>query len=110
MATTITGINQSKVISNLDTYNHTALTTNMYSVKCEISEIPASGVTIAIKQNSTTVVTSAVPAATQSHVVIATVLNCTANDVIGIVVSSAVANDARPNQIKGLINIHVGTP
>jgi len=108
MSTTITGIFQSKVISNLDTYNHTALTAGPYMVKVDVSELPPSGLTIAIKQNSTTIATSVAPTAAQGVVSLQAVIFCSVNDVIGVVLSSSQASDSAINSIKGILNIHPG--
>lgn len=109
MATIITGINQAKVLSNLDTYNHTALTTNMYMVKVQTSEVPPSGLTITIAQNGSTKATASVPAAAQNHTELQIVLNCAINDVIGVTLASSSAIDQGKNAIRALLNIHVGS-
>lgn len=109
MATLITGIAQAKVLSNLDTYNHTALQTSMYKVAVTASEIPPSGLLITIKQNGSTKATAALPAAAQNHVELQTVLNCTANDVISVVLSSASAGDTQLNVVKATMAITVGS-
>lgn len=109
MAQTISKISRSQVISSLDTYNHTALANSMYMVNVQMNEIPPSGLSIAIKQNGTTKVTSIAPAAAQSAISVQIVLNCSVNDIIGVVVSSANASDTGRNVVKGLINIHQGS-
>jgi hypothetical protein len=110
MATTITGIAQTKVISNLDTYNHTALLNSMYSVSIVVTEQPPSGVVLTIQQNgSTKATTSVAPAAAQGVVSLQVVLNCLVNDVIGVIVSSAAASDTQLNTVKGILKISPGT-
>jgi hypothetical protein len=98
-----------KVISNLDTYNHTAATAGMFTVTLAMSEQPPSGLTIQIKQNSTVIATSTTPAATQGIVQLQAIINAAVNDVIGVVVSSSTPTDQAINQIKGILNIRPGT-
>lgn len=109
MATIITRIDQSKVISNLDTYNHTTLAAGMYTVSIQVSEIPPSGVTLSIKQNSSTIASVSVPAAAQQLTQLRVVINCAISDVLGVVIASSTAREAGPNQIKGILNIHQGS-
>lgn len=109
MAQTITGITQTKVLNQLDTYNHTALATSMYTVDVHATEIPASGLIITIKQNGSTIVTSAVPAAAQNHSDLRVVLNCAATDIIGVQLSSGVTADTGKNVVKAILNIHQGS-
>lgn len=108
MSQIISGITQAKVLNTLDTYNHTALAASMYTVSVELYEIPPSGVTIAIKQGASTIITSAVPAITQNHITVRAALNCAINDVIGVVIASSTASDTGPNAIKAVLNIRQG--
>lgn len=109
MAQTIPKISTSHSICALDTYNHTALQASMYVVEVDMSMIPPSGLSIVIKQNSSTKLTSIVPTAAQNHVRARIVLNCAINDVIGVVVSSPSASDSGPNAVQGILNIRVGS-
>lgn len=108
MATTITGIGQSKVINALDTYNHTALNSGPYMVSAQLSVVPVSGAIIVIKQNGVTKASTPSPASSQIIDSLSVLLNCAANDVIAITVSSAVPIDTNINTVKGIINIHQG--
>lgn len=108
MATTITGITKSKILTNLDTYNHTALSTQMYGVSVQLSEIPPSGITITIKQNSSTIASTVAPANGQSTVQLQCLMNCTANDVIGVILASSSAVDAQLNDFKAILRITAG--
>jgi len=109
VAQLVTGIGQAKVLNALDTYNHTALTANMYTVSVDMSELPPSGLSVVIKQNGSTMATAALPADSQSNIKLQVVLNCAINDTIGVVLSSAQASDTGLNVVKGLLNIHVGS-
>jgi hypothetical protein len=108
MATLITGIAQAKVLSNLDTYNHTTLLTSMYKVVVQATEIPPSGLEIVIQQNGTPMATAALPAATQSHVELQVRLNCTAGDVISTILSSASITDTDLNTVRATLAITAG--
>lgn len=99
----------SKVISSLDTYLHTVNTAAMHVVSLEVSEIPPSGITITIKQGSTTVASTSAPGSTQQIVQLKTTINCAASDVISVIVASSTASDTGPNAFKGILNIHVGS-
>lgn len=109
MSTTITNLISSKVISNLDTYVYTTLTTGLHVARLTINEIPPSGITITLKQNSTTIATTSAPNAAQQVVEIMATLAITAGDTISFVVASSTASDALPNSFKGILNIHVGS-
>lgn len=109
MAQNIINIGQAKILNALDTYNHTALTSNMYMVAISVTEQPPSGLSVVIKQNGTTKATAALPAASQNHVDLQVVLNCVANDVIAVVLSSSSAIDNNINVLRGTLNIHIGS-
>lgn len=109
MAQNITGIMQTKILNQLDTYNHTALLTSMYMVSISVSEQPPSGMSILIQQNSATKASFSSPTPTQGAISLQVVLNCAANDVISVVLSSSSANDKGLNSIRGLLNIHPGS-
>lgn len=110
MATIITGITKTKILTNLDTYNHTTLTAGMYTVRCTLSEQPPSGVILTIQQNSVTkATTTTIPGATQEIVDLQIVLNCAISDVIGVVVTSSNPTDTGKNVIKAILNIHQGS-
>lgn len=108
MATNISGINQSKVINALDTYNHTALLTSMYVVACQINAIPTSGITIEIKLNGSQKMITVAPTDQQEAINARIVLSCAAGDVISIVVASASTNDGQRNDFKGILSITPG--
>lgn len=109
MAQTITGITKTKVLNQLDTYNHTALATSMYVVEVDMSEQPPSGLIITIQQNGSQKAISSAPAALQLNTKLRVLLNCVANDVITVILSSSSNNDKQLNCIKGILNIHQGS-
>lgn len=109
MATIITKIDESQIVTNLDTYNYTVLVAGMYAVACTVSEIPVSAITIALKQNGSTKASVGVPAATQAIQQLQVIMNCAINDVIGVTLASSAAQDNQINDFKALINIRQGT-
>jgi hypothetical protein len=132
MSTTITGIGQSKVINNLDTYIHTTALTSMYTISMMVSERPVSGIIITLQHNGSTVASTSAPTAPalapnvtgagsgtltapttasigQQLVQLSATINCTAGDTISAIVSSSTAHDSKPNDFKGILNIRPGT-
>lgn len=109
MSQLITRIDQTKVLSQLDTYNHTALQNSMYTVSIVMSEVPPSGLSLVIQQNSVTKASSTAPSSAQGVVSLQTVLNCAASDVISVIISSNSNNDKALNVIKGILSIHTGS-
>lgn len=108
MAITISGISKTKVLSSLDTYNHTALQSSIYTVVVQLSEVPPSGMSIDIQQNSSSKASVSAPQASQSHMELQVKLNCTANDVISVVLASSSAIDKQLNNIKATLKITPG--
>jgi hypothetical protein len=108
MAQTISNIESTHVIAELDTYNYTVLKAQMYTVELDMSEQPPSGLSINIQQNGSSKATSTQPTTAQSHIPLRIVMNCAVNDVISVVLSSSNSNDQQLNSIKGILNIHEG--
>lgn len=109
MATVIGNFGSNKVITNLDTYTYTVTTTAVHVAKCMITEVPASGIIVAIQQNGTPIVTTSAPAAAQSHIEATASINCTAGDVISWVITSSTPGDSALNTIKAMLNLHIGS-
>lgn len=109
MAQTISGIMQSKVITSLDTYNHTSANGGSYFVSCYVTDIPPSGIVMTIQKNSSTVATATVLSPLQQVLQLSQNIACVANDVISVVLSSAIPLDATPNTFKGILTIRLGT-
>ena len=106
--TIINNIGYSKPICNLDTYQHTALATQPYSVNVTMSEVPPSGLSITIQRNGSTVA-SAQMNSNQNRAMIQAVIPCVVADVISIIVASSAVQESAPNSIKGLLNLHIGS-
>jgi hypothetical protein len=109
MATIITGIGQAKVLSNLDTYNHTTMLASMYNVQVDLSEQPPTGCSITIQQNGVTKAVTPTPSATQLNMKLGVILNCAISDVISVIIASSNTAEAAPNQIKAILKITPGT-
>lgn len=110
MSITIQGISKTKILTALDTYVHTCLNTSLYTVSVQLSEIPPSGITIAIKQNSSTIVSTAAPGSQQSHVELQCIINAAVNDTISVVLASSTAADSNKNAFKAILAISQGVP
>jgi hypothetical protein len=108
MAQTVTPGPGTKVINGLDTYNYTVINSGLHTVSLGINEIPPSGITITIKKNGSTIASTSAPAASQQVINLSALINCTASDVLGVVVASASAIDSGLNDFKGILNIRQG--
>lgn len=100
---------QTAVINALDTYNYTVKTAAVHYASIQMSVIPASGLSILIKQNSSTIASFSSPAPMQNVIDLACNINAAVSDVISFVISSSSPIDQQLNTIKGIINIHVGS-
>lgn len=108
MATTIKG-GVSSTYCGLDTYNHTAATTGIYTIEVRMTENPPSGVSILIKQGSSTVATAVTPRSQQTNVTVRAVINATQGDVLSVITSSSSAIDQQLNNLKTEINLRQGS-
>lgn len=99
---------RSNVTVGLNTFNHTAASTGMYTVQVQCLENPPSSISILIKQNGSTKATSSAPRAAQAPIDIQTVLNCTQGDVISVVISSSADIDNQLNTVKANIIVRPG--
>ena|ERR1700744_6377087 len=100
---------QSAVVCNLDTYNYTVQTTAAHVCKVSLSVLPPSGISIAIQLNGSNKATFSAPAASQEACDLSVTMACSSSDVISVVLSSSTASDQGKNDLKGIINIHVGS-
>lgn len=107
MAQTITGIGQAKILTSLDTYNHTALLTSPYVVSCSVSALIPNAFSITIKLNGSNklVIT---PNHDQSTANARVILSCAVNDIISVVLSSSLPSDGFANDFKGILSITPG--
>lgn len=110
MAQIITGIGQSKVLNSLDTYNHTTLQATIYTVSVRMTMIPPSGLSVVIQRNGSPIASSASPSAAQSNINLQIQVNCAANDLLSVVLSSGNVADTQFNDLKGILTIDVGSP
>jgi len=109
MAQTLPTIYRTNILTNLDTYNHTALANSIYTVNVQLTETPPSGMSITIKQNSSTMASISSPAASQSVMNLQVQLNCAINDTISVVLASSSAIDQQLNNIRAILEISQGT-
>lgn len=110
MAQNIPNIDQAKVLSSLDTYQYTVLSNGVYEVQMTVMPLSLpSSIIIQIKQNSSVITTSPAPSANQQVMSQSASINCVANDVISVILSSSQASDTGRNAFKGILDIHVGS-
>lgn len=108
MAQLIQRIESSQVIDKLDTYNYVAPAAGMYKMKIRLNEIPPSGMSILMKQNSSTVASLSSPRPAQQAMDLEIVVNAAQNDVLGLVLSSSSASDQGGNSFKAIYLISQG--
>lgn len=109
MATTIVGISRSKILTNLDTYNHTTGSAQQYGIAVSIMERPPSGLIITIQNNGVTQATTTVAPATGQQVVeLFALINCAQGDVLSVILSSSAVIDTRLNHFKATLRIAAG--
>jgi hypothetical protein len=92
----------------LGTLTYTVATTGLYNAQAQCTETPPSGLSIVVQQNGTTVYTAPTVTATQSALQFKTELNCSATDVITVVMSSSTAIDKQLNTVKTTVTIGQG--
>lgn len=112
MATTISTFSQPFTIAALDTYNYTIRTAGVHRVQVRLTDVTGlSGLTLTIKNNSSTLATAAGITGNSSGVDLnlQTLANFAVNDVLGIVITSSAASDAAPNQIKGYVTLNLSS-
>lgn len=100
-------INQ-PLISGLDTWNYTVPTAGLYSVHVELTEVPPTGLSAVIKQNSSTVFTAPTITATQIAQQFKFGFLAAAADAIQVVISSSTAIDLVANNVKATVTIQQG--
>lgn len=101
-------LNQSQVLTGLDTMTYTIPATGVYSVSVQSTEVPPSGISIVVNDNGSLVYTAPTLSPTQSAVQFRQVFNFTAAHVITIVLSSSAASDNLINNVKSNIIIQQG--
>lgn len=112
MAQTIISIEKTNVISQLDTYNYTipaSFPSSMATMSIDMSEQPASGLSVIFKKNGSAIATAAAPAAMQNHIPLKVTIACVPTDVLSMVLSSSNINDQNINAIRGILRITPGS-
>ena len=105
-------VNTSVPMAGLGNFAFTTTADGFYSVSCE-STIPlGSALQIEFKQNSTSKGifggASTNPTPTQESLAGSVKLQCTAGDVIHVILTSANSVDSLPNNVKSVINLFQG--
>lgn len=102
---------QSAVVDGLNDYSYTIPTAGMYVASIQVNQPSSTGMTVAIKQNSTTKATVTLPggaAAVQGGYILNAPMNISANDVVHFVFTSSSAPDQQLNSIKAVLNLKAG--
>jgi ribosomal protein S5 len=97
-----------QTVCGLGTYVYTTGTTATHVAKCMITEVPASGITLVIKQNSTTRLTVSSPASGQGVILGSVNLAITSGDTVSFVLTSSSATDNQLNTVKATLDVHIG--
>lgn len=95
----------SQAVTQLDTYNYTIPAAGSYQIQVTANEIPPSGLSMVIQQNSSTKATSTTLAAAQNTINLQVPLVCAQGDTISFILSSSTPSDQMPNSFKALLNI-----
>jgi hypothetical protein len=98
--------NQSTVFSGTGTVQHVAAQSALYRVSIRTTLPASSGLSVVIQQNGSTIVSSATPTSTQLELDLQTVISCTANDTLAVVLSSSAAADNGLNVLKSVITFN----
>lgn len=111
MSITISVMDQAKALNGLNTYVHTAKQNSMYTVECDTSIQPNSGVSVSIVQAGSASVTVSAPAPvpSQINIPLKAILNCQIGDTITITISSSTVSDEQLNAVKTFLKITPGT-
>lgn len=97
-----------QVFAGLGTLTYTVPSTGIYNVRCTVTEIPPSGLTIVVNDNGAPVFTAPVITPTQIALQFKADFYFTAAHVITVVLSSAVASDSQLNNVKASITLGTG--
>lgn len=108
MSTSINNTNSTKVVSGLNTFVYTLNSTSEHIVSCRCTIPLNSGVTVAIKQNASTIATSTAPTPDQREINISASLAITSGDTVSFVIASSSLVDQLPNVVKSILNVHIG--
>lgn len=107
-------INQPLVSANLtsgtDTFNYTVPIAGggIYTAQVEVSNPPATGIAIIVKQGASTRFTAATEGQTQGFQKFRFSFLYAAADVISVVISSSTASDKVANAVKAIVTIRQG--
>lgn len=114
MSTTITNVSQSFIINTLDTFVYTVPAASVNNtVQVRLTDVTSlAGITLSIKQNSSTLATvtgvNGQSGNKSCELDLFARANCAANDTLSVVITSSAASDAGPNQIQGIVKISIG--
>lgn len=98
---------QATIFVGLGTFTYTVPSGlgGLYFVRSRSLVLPTSGLSVLIKQNASTVFTSATPSSAQKEIVAEAMINAAPADVISFVISSSNANDNMLNTVQTIIEV-----
>lgn len=116
MATiTIPNFLTEKVVNGLNTYQYTTINTAMHVIRVNVTQPPASGMTITLSQSgsqSATLATVTLPQSTvdiQGNYILQATANCVSGDVLSVALSSSQPIDKQLNTVVAKIIVKVGS-
>lgn len=101
-------LNQPQVTVGLNTQTFTVPSDGIYNVSVQLTEVPPSGVSVAVKKNTVTIFTAPTITPTQAAQQFKYATSYAAADVIDVVISSASAIDSEKNNVKTNVSIGQG--
>lgn len=101
-------LNQPFVSVGLGSFTFTIPSDGIYNVQCQLTEVPPSGLVVAITQNAGNIFTSPVITPTQIAQQFKTKVVGVAADAIVVTLSSAQAIDAGLNNVKATVTLGQG--
>lgn len=102
-------LNQSFVSVGLGTLTYTIPAAGLYNVKCDLTEVPPSGISVVVNLNGSPIYTVSSLPTTQSAFQFKTrPISCALNDVVTVVLSSSAAVDNQLNTVKSIVSIGQG--
>lgn len=105
MANTRLGVVGSNAVEGLGTNTYTVGVTGPHSIECKSFLTSPTGLSIVINKNGAALITSSVVNSNSQFLSVSTAAQFVAGDIITVVLSSSVGNDAVPNSIKSIIDI-----
>lgn len=105
MASVVLRAGESNIVPGLGTSTFTAVVAGAYLINVGTTVVPPSGLSIVVKQNTTTIFTAPAPTVHDKVVKVIVPAELAIGDVVSVILSSTNLQDAPLNNIKSTINI-----